>query len=154
MSTIILDLRTSQNSTTVNSPLLTVPVTPTTGAMFGTIGLIIGAVTTARVDLNATIGLEPGTTVPATARITIVRNPTVPTSPAGGTVILVADHELTAANATKLITVDATDVNAKASDLTPNQVNYSIFAQNITDVPFTTITRTGPESLSGIAATG
>jgi len=104
--------------------------------------------------LNATIGLEPGTTVPATARITIVRNPTVPTSPAGGTVILVADHELTAANATKLITVDATDVNATASLLTPNQVNYSIFAQNITDVPFTTITRTGPESLSGIAVTG
>jgi hypothetical protein len=153
MSTF-LDLRTSQNSTTINSPLLTVPVTPTTGAMFGTIGLIIGAVT-ARVDLNATIGLEPGTTVPATARITIVRNPTVPSSPAGGTVILVADHELTEANATKLITVDATDVNATASDLTPNQVNYSIFAQNITNPLLnTTITRTGPESLSGIAATG
>lgn len=147
-----LDLRTSQNSNTFGAPLTTLPVTPTTGAFFGSIGLIIGG-STARVDLNATIGLNPGLTVPATAQITIVRNPTTANDPAGGTTILTADYVLTDVSATKVVTIDATDINATASALTPSQVNYSIFAQNIT-AGTTAITRTGPESLSGVAATG
>jgi hypothetical protein len=146
-----LDLRTSQNSNTVGFINGALPVTPADGVMFGDIGLIIGS-GAARVDLNATIGLNPGLTVPATARITIVRNPTTISSPTGGTTILTADYVLTDAGATKVVTIDASDINATASALTPGQVNYSIFAQNATTG--TIITRTGPESLSGIAATG
>ncbi|MDR0266994.1 hypothetical protein [Paenibacillus sp.] len=137
-----LDMRVSENSSTFGSPGTAVTTTP---ALFGVIGLqtqnVAGTGTNGLiVDLIGTIGLS--NTGASTVTINIQRGAT--TVFGSGVIIYTAEAHFEG-NETRLITVNSVDLTAPAAA----QTEYTIFIRGTG-----TVTRTGPESFSGIAQNG
>jgi hypothetical protein len=146
-----LDLRTSENSNTPGSPGTTLSTSAAAPSFIGDIGLIVGTVTSIRVDLWGTIGLLKGDGA-ATVELFIARNLSPTSVFVAANVIYTAEVTLMAGDNGPLV------VNINAADLlgtpgpVPEQINYSLFALNLT--AGNAVTRNGPEVFTGIAANG
>lgn len=144
-----LDLRVSENSNTFGSPGTVITTVP---ALFGVIGLqtqgVAGTGTNGLiVNLTGTVGVNVSAETTTTVILNIQRGSAIFGS---GTIIYTAEHVIESINisVTNLITFNAVDLNAPAA----LETVYAAFisATGSTGV----VTRTGPESFSGIAQNG
>jgi hypothetical protein len=143
-----LDLRVSENSSTFGSPNTVVTTVP---LLAGVIGLqtqgVAGTGTNGLiVNLTGTVGAMTAGTAVATVTLNVQRGSAVFGS---GTIIYTAVHGIDPpATETNLITFNAVDLNAPAAAETV----YAMFISATTSTGV--VTRTGPESFSGIAQNG
>jgi hypothetical protein len=141
-----LDLRISENSSTFGSPGTGVVTAPT---MVGIIGLqtqgVAGTGTNGLiVHLAGTVGVSAA--VAATVVLNVQRGPG---AFGAGTIIYTADHFVSVATATNLISLTASDITAPASAETV----YQLFISS-SGVAALAVTRVGPENFTGIAHNG
>ncbi len=143
-----LDLRVSENSSLFGAPGTAVATVP---ALAGVIGLqtqgVAGTGTNGLiVNLTGTVGAQAAAAAIATVIVNVQRGSAVF---GAGTIIYTAEHQFGAAVLqNNLITFNAVDLNAPAAAETV----YAMFISATTTVGV--VTRSGPESFSGIAQNG
>jgi hypothetical protein len=148
--TQLLDYRACQGSNRDNNfpgtPLAITPVTPT---YLGGLGLIVGKTGNIRVNLWSTVGLNNIDIHTAVVKFFIARNLDPISQFSLSKVIFEAIQEIRPLDHLISVTLNAIDFHP-APEPIPDQINYSLFAQEQTGV---TIFRNGPENFSGMAVT-